>query len=161
MRARLDCGVCGTPRAIGAACRPCATARKKAYKKSAKGRAASSRYKKALHARGAVERAIKKAAKRASVAARRLAARRKWKLANPGIVNAHTAARFAAKMRAVPAWADRDEIQRIYVAARASGMHVDHIVPLRSPIVCGLHVQDNLQLLPPVENIRKGNRLMV
>lgn len=134
---------------------------KQRYKRTAKGRAAASRYKKALHARGAAERAAKKAAKRASLHARRLAAKRKWKLANPGIVNAHCAARFAAKMRAVPAWADREAIKRIYVAARELKMHVDHIVPLRSPVVCGLHVENNMQLLPPAENIRKGNRILL
>lgn len=75
------------------------------------------------------------------------------------MVNAHTAARFAAKLRAAPVWADKARIKRIYAEARARGMHVDHIIPLRSPIVCGLHVENNLQLLPPLENIRKGNRL--
>ena len=134
---------------------------KQTYKRTAKGRAAASRYKKALHARGAAERAAKKAAKRASLRARRLAAKRKWKLANPGAVNADTAARFAAKMRALPSWADREAIKRVYVAARERSMHVDHIVPLRSSIVCGLHVEHNLQLLPPGENIRKSNRLTV
>ena len=35
---------------------------------------------------------------------------------------------------------------------------VDHIVPLKNPIVCGLHVESNLQVIPELENIRKGNR---
>ena len=30
-------------------------------------------------------------------------------------------------------------------------------MPLNHPLVCGLHVQNNLQLLPLAENIRKGN----
>jgi hypothetical protein len=45
-----------------------------------------------------------------------------------------------------------------YADAAGRGVDVDHLVPLRSPVVCGLHCEANLQLLSSVENIRKGNR---
>jgi len=37
--------------------------------------------------------------------------------------------------------------------------HVDHIYPLTSDWVCGLHVENNLQILTEAENISKGNRV--
>lgn len=35
--------------------------------------------------------------------------------------------------------------------------HVDHIIPLSNPLVCGLHVWNNFAVIPKVENLRKGN----
>lgn len=70
---------------------------------------------------------------------------------------AHEARRRAMKLRATPVWADLEKIQAFYDEARRLGVQVDHIVPLRSPIVCGLHVEHNLQLLTKLENCTKNN----
>lgn len=71
----------------------------------------------------------------------------------------------ARKKQAMPAWADRAAIAEIYercAAMNAEGgqqYQVDHIHPLASPLLCGLHVDYNLQIIPAVENQKKGNRL--
>ena len=70
---------------------------------------------------------------------------------------AREAKRRAAKLNATPQWADCGKIKDIYAQAATTGQHVDHIVPLQNPNVCGLHCEDNLQLLEPTENLSKGN----
>lgn len=73
--------------------------------------------------------------------------------------NFSNAKRRAAKKSAIPGWADMDAIRKIYRKARSmGGMHVDHIVPLQSDLVCGLHCEANLQIIPSSENVKKSNR---
>ncbi len=83
---------------------------------------------------------------------------RQWKKLNRGKVNADSAARRAKQCLATPKWADLIAIRLIYIEAKEKGLHVDHIVPLRSKKVCGLHVPENLQLLTPAENFKKNNK---
>jgi len=87
-----------------------------------------------------------------------------WTKANAAYCQARNAAREATKLKATPAWADEFFIEEIYDLAtrrtKATGIKwsVDHIVPLRSKIVCGLHVPDNLRVIPSSANFSKGNR---
>ncbi len=37
--------------------------------------------------------------------------------------------------------------------------HVDHVIPLCGKNICGLHVWNNLRVIPASENLRKGNRI--
>lgn len=80
-----------------------------------------------------------------------------WLKNNPSAHAAHQAHRRASKKSATPKWANIVQIKAIYKEAAGGGMHVDHIVPLVHPMVCGLHVENNLQLLTPADNIRKHN----
>src|SRR5260221_13742651 len=40
---------------------------------------------------------------------------------------------------------------------RPSGTTLDHIIPLKNPLVCGLHVPWNIQYLTASENSKKNN----
>ncbi len=83
---------------------------------------------------------------------------------HPEINRANRAKRRAAEKKAMPVWADQDKIMAFYVEAvrltRETGIvhHVDHIYPLQSKWVCGLHIETNLQVVPGRENQSKGNR---
>lgn len=37
--------------------------------------------------------------------------------------------------------------------------HVDHIIPLKGKEVSGLHIWSNLQVIPKIINLKKGNKL--
>ena len=77
----------------------------------------------------------------------------------------HNRSRFARKRKAQPVWASKFIMSEFYDASRLRTLHtgikwnVDHIVPLRSKIVCGLHVEHNMRVIPAYENNKKSNRL--
>lgn len=62
-----------------------------------------------------------------------------------------------------PAWADTEAIETFYALAalmtEITGVpyQVDHIVPICSKWVCGLHTEHNLQVITGLENQRKLN----
>jgi hypothetical protein len=89
---------------------------------------------------------------------------RDWQQANPDKHCEIQVRRYASVRSSQPTWADRAAISDVYKTAaemRKSGLdvQVDHIVPLRSKLVCGLHVQSNLQIIERKLNLVKNNRL--
>lgn len=78
----------------------------------------------------------------------------------PGYVfykDATDKARLGSLHQATPTWADKEAIKRFY-KDRPPGWHVDHIIPINGKGVCGLHVLENLQYLPAIDNLKKGNK---
>ena len=87
-----------------------------------------------------------------------------WRQANSEKKNAIEANRRASKLQRTPAWANQSSIKMFYEVAEVLSrggvlFHVDHIIPLKGKEVSGFHVEDNLQVLPWHQNLRKGNRL--
>lgn len=76
----------------------------------------------------------------------------------------NNARRRACVNQAMPAWANKFFIEEAYRLAelrtKVLGFpwEVDHVIPLRNKIVCGLHVENNLRVVPKVVNNRKSNK---
>ena len=87
-----------------------------------------------------------------------------WKRNNPEKVNEATARRRAMKKNATPQWRNTFFLREAYALAKLrtkmTGIvwEVDHIVPLQSDIVCGLHVEYNVQVIPKEVNKMKSNK---
>lgn len=60
---------------------------------------------------------------------------------------------------AKPKWANTKAVNAIYKKAALLGKETDHIVPICNPIVCGLHCEDNLQILTIAANQFKSNHI--
>jgi hypothetical protein len=82
-----------------------------------------------------------------------------WEKKNKGKRKSYKAKHRALQIKATPVFADMEKIHEIYKNC-PKGFHVDHIIPLNNPIVCGLHVEWNLQYLSAKENCSKGNKLL-
>jgi hypothetical protein len=92
---------------------------------------------------------------------------RQWYDKNRGHANALNAKRNTAKKKRLPAWLTEDnkkQIKILYALAssltKSTGIswHVDHIIPLQGKNVSGLHIPENLQVIPGIENIKKNNK---
>lgn len=91
-----------------------------------------------------------------------------WCNNNKALRASYEAKRRATRLKATPKWLSKNhilDIQSLYIQRKSmseeSGImyHVDHIVPLISDTVCGLHVPWNLQIIPAVNNLQKSNKV--
>lgn len=108
-----------------------------------------------------------KEARRISYAKNReseLARASEYKKENRHIIRPLVAKRMASKFKATPGWFDKAASDAMYEQAaefeKLTGFswHVDHIVPLQSDLVCGLHWHGNMQVISASQNQSKSNR---
>ena len=92
-----------------------------------------------------------------------------YKEKNPELYKALTSVRKRRHRKATPRWLTKDQklaIRQLYLQAmeltNLTGERyvVDHIIPLISDEVCGLHVPWNLRVITQEENLRKSNKLL-
>lgn len=105
------------------------------------------------------------AARYAADPVKHLAANAAWKAANPGVVRKHSIQRRAAELRRTPGWAaeltdlatvEAADLCRLREEVSGFAWHVDHVIPLQGKRVSGLHVWNNLAVIPAVDNLKKG-----
>ena len=95
--------------------------------------------------------------------------KRRYKQTDKGKVKAlvNDAKRRTAKIKRTPAWLTADELWLIEQAYDLATLrtkmfgfswHVDHVLPLQGRFVSGLHVPENLQVIPGVLNVAKANK---
>jgi 5-methylcytosine-specific restriction endonuclease McrA len=93
----------------------------------------------------------------------------KHKKENPEYYKALTSVRKRRHRNATPKWITPEQklqIRKLYLQAqeltKLTGERyvVDHIIPLISDEVCGLHVPWNLRVITQEENLKKSNKLV-
>jgi hypothetical protein len=92
---------------------------------------------------------------------------KEWRSKNKDIINFHTNKRYTAKKQRLPVWLTEENLKQIQVMytlasslTKTTGIawHVDHIIPLQGKTVSGLHVPENLQVIPGSLNNKKSNK---
>lgn len=82
--------------------------------------------------------------------------------------NSNAASYRAKQRKATPPWITKghtEQITELFKERERQSMllgiehHVDHIVPINSPYVCGLHVPWNLEVITEEQNLLKNNRI--
>lgn len=93
------------------------------------------------------------------------AVQKEWNVNNADKLREMSALRRAKRNKATPPWLSADHRRQIKAfhahandcrVVSGQAYHVDHVVPIKHPLVCGLHVPWNLQVLPQDVNDAKG-----
>jgi len=95
--------------------------------------------------------------------------REKYKTQNPELYKALNSVRKRRHKNATPKWITAEQklaMRALYLKAqeltKIAGQRyvVDHIIPLISESVCGLHVPWNLRVITQEENLKKSNKVV-
>ena len=95
--------------------------------------------------------------------------KQKHKQENPEYYKSLTSVRKRRHRNATPAWITKEQklaMRQLYLQAQqmtqitGERYVVDHIVPLISDEVCGLHVPWNLRVITQEENLKKSNKIL-
>lgn len=93
----------------------------------------------------------------------------RWQKRHPERAVAAVMKREARKRQAYAPWdqeftdfvsLEAAHLCKLREAATGIKWHVDHVIPLGGEEVCGLHVWNNMQVIPGVLNVRKGNKMI-
>ncbi len=85
----------------------------------------------------------------------------------PELYIANEVKRRARKLLATPKWdieltrfIELEAVKLCRIRQQYTGIkwHIDHVIPLRGKTVSGLHVWNNIAVIPAVVNLSKGNR---
>lgn len=87
---------------------------------------------------------------------------RRWKQNNQQARALDRQVRHLRFKQCTPVWADIEAMKAIYLKAklmRADGKDVvvDHVIPIKGKLVCGLHVETNLAIISHDENRSKSH----
>lgn len=91
--------------------------------------------------------------------------KRAYRKQKPELQLVYVRNRQTRQKNAMPVWANVENIKAVYRqcawVTTVTGVkhHVDHYYPLKSDLVCGLHVEQNLRIIPAFDNLSKGNKL--
>ena len=94
------------------------------------------------------------------------ASRNKWAHNNKAYGAFNRSVDRTKRKQAMPLWANEFFIEEAYHLAKLRTelfgfkWHVDHIIPIKGKTVCGLHVENNLQVIPAIDNLKKGNKCL-
>lgn len=96
--------------------------------------------------------------------------KKQYRQANKGQIAYINAMRKKVVKQRTPKWTTLDDkwmLKQAYeLAALRSELfgfkwHVDHIIPLQGKLISGLHVANNIQVIPAIDNIRKRNKFEI